>query len=326
MTVLVTGAAGFIGFHLSRRLLDQGRDVIGIDNLNSYYDVALKKARLERLTAIPNFTFHECDIADREAIAAVERAHSSITHIVNLAAQAGVRYSLENPRAYIRTNIVGFLEILELARRLPRLEHLVYASSSSVYGGNEKLPFSVEDRTDTPVSLYGATKKSNELMAHSYSHLFGIPATGLRFFTVYGPWGRPDMSAYIFTRSIFGGIPIPLFNNGDMGRDFTFIDDIVSGALACLAGPPTGVGDRPPHRIYNIGNHRKEDLIEFVRTIEKACGRKAIIELRPMQQGDVRETYADITAIARDFAFNPSTTIQEGIPRFVEWFRQYHEV
>ena len=325
MAILVTGAAGFIGYHLSERLLARGEAVIGLDVVSDYYDVRLKEARLARLASRPGFTFLRVDIADRPAMAALAQAHPEITRIVNLAAQPGVRYSLENPRAYVDTNVVGFLEILELARGLKRLDHLVYASSSSVYGGNTKLPFAIEDPVDAPLSLYAATKKADELMGHCYSHLFRLPATGLRFFTVYGPWGRPDMSAFIFTKAILAGEPIPVFNNGQMKRDFTYIDDIVSGVVACLDRPPADDGVAPPHRVYNIGNHRSEELLRFIRVIEQACGREAQIQFKPMQAGDVPETFADIEATRRDFDFVPTTAIDEGVPRFVAWYRDYYK-
>ena len=324
MATLVTGAAGFIGYHLSERLLARGEAVIGLDVLSDYYDVGLKQARLERLMGHPGFRFAKLDLADRPAMAAFARTHRDITRVAHLAGQAGVRYSLEQPRTYADANLVGFLEILELARGLDHLEHLVYASSSSVYGGNTKLPFAVEDRVDAPLSLYAATKKANELMAHSYGHLFRLPATGLRFFTVYGPWGRPDMSAFIFTKAILAGQPIPVFNNGAMKRDFTYVDDIVSGVVACLDRPPANTAGAVPHRVYNIGNHRSEDLLRFIRVIEQACGKTAIIDLKPMQAGDVPETFADIEATTRDFGFVPTTAIDEGIPRFVEWYRDYY--
>ncbi|HEV2674576.1 MAG TPA: NAD-dependent epimerase/dehydratase family protein [Aliidongia sp.] len=325
MAILVTGAAGFIGSHLSHRLLARGEAVIGLDVVSDYYDVRLKEARLARLASQPGFTFLRVDIADRAAMAALAQAHPEITRIVNLAAQPGVRYSLENPRAYVDTNVVGFLEILELARGLKKLDHLVYASSSSVYGGNTKLPFAIEDPVDAPLSLYAATKKADELMGHCYSHLFRLPATGLRFFTVYGPWGRPDMSAFIFTKAILAGEPIPVFNNGEMKRDFTYIDDIVSGVVACLDRPPVDDGRTPPHRVYNIGNNRSEELLRFIRVIEQACGREAKIQFKPMQAGDVPETFADIEATRRDFDFVPTTAIDEGVPRFVEWYRDYYK-
>lgn len=324
MTYLVTGAAGFIGFHTCLRLLARGESVVGLDVVNDYYEPALKEARLAILAERPGFTFHRVDIADREAMAGVAIHHPDITRIIHLAAQAGVRYSLVNPYAYTRSNIEGHLVMLEFARRLQACEHFVYASSSSVYGANTKLPFSVEDRVDTPVSLYAATKKANELMAHSYSHLFGIPTTGLRFFTVYGPWGRPDMSAFLFVKAILAGQPIHVFNGGDMRRDFTFIDDIVSGVVAVADGAPSGEG--APYRLYNIGNHRSEPLMRFIGIIEQALGKKAEIILEPMQPGDVKETFADISAIQRDFGFAPTTGIEAGIPKFVEWYRGYYKI
>ena len=326
MTVLITGAAGFIGFHLAQVLLDRGDRVVGVDNLNDYYDVSLKKARLAQLEERDGFVFERLDIADRTAIEDLAKRHPDITRVVNLAAQAGVRYSLVNPYAYTETNIGGHLCMLELCRNLEKVEHLVYASSSSVYGANTKLPFSVEDRCDTPVSLYAATKKSMEMMSHCYAHLFRIPQTGLRFFTVYGPWGRPDMALYIFTKKILAGEPIPVFNNGDMYRDFTYIDDIVAGVVGCLDKPPVDDGGAPPARVYNIGNHSTQSLMEYIGLLEKELGRKAEIDFLPMQAGDVRETYADIEATTRDFGFEPKTSIDEGIPRFVEWYRKYHGV
>jgi UDP-glucuronate 4-epimerase len=324
MTYLVTGAAGFIGFHTCLRLLARGEEVVGLDVVNDYYDPALKEARLAILGDRSGFTFHRVDIADREAMAGVAVRHSNVNRIIHLAAQAGVRYSLVNPYAYTRSNIEGHLVMLEFARRLQRCEHFVYASSSSVYGANTKLPFSVEDRVDTPVSLYAATKKANELMAHSYSHLFAIPTTGLRFFTVYGPWGRPDMSAFLFVKAILAGQPIHVFNGGDMRRDFTYIDDIVSGVVAVSDGAPSGEGT--PYRLYNIGNHRSESLMRFIELIEQTLGKKAEIILEPMQPGDVKETFADISAIQRDHGFSPTTSIEQGIPRFVEWYRSYHKI
>ncbi len=324
MTVLVTGAAGFIGFHTVQALLAEGRPVIGLDSLNDYYDVSLKEARLGRLLAHENFTFVKIDIADRVEMEALAERHPEVTHIIHLAAQAGVRYSLINPYAYTHANIDGQLVMLETARKFEHLEHMMYASSSSVYGTNTKLPFSVEDRTDTPVSLYAATKKSVEMMAHSYAHMFGLPLTGLRFFTVYGPWGRPDMSAYIFTKKILNGEPIPVFNNGEMRRDFTYIDDIVAGILGGLGKPATGA-NAAPHRVYNIGNNNSEPLMRFISLIEEALGVKAEIDFQPMQPGDVKETYADIDATTRDFGFVPSTKIDQGIPKFVEWYKAFHQ-
>jgi len=323
MTILVTGAAGFIGYHLSGALLARGEAVVGVDNLDDYYDVALKEARLAKLKALPGFTFARTDIAERGALAEICRTRG-VDRIVHLAAQAGVRHSIENPFVYARTNVVGHLEVLELARHTPHLKHLVYASSSSVYGGNRKLPFAESDRVDSQVSLYGATKKADELMAHTYAHLYRVPATGLRFFTVYGPWGRPDMAAYIFTRAIFADEPIRVFNHGDMKRDFTYVEDIVAGVIGCLDTPPVDDGETAPHRVYNIGNHRSEPLLRFVEILETAIGRKARIEFAPMQPGDVRETFADITAIRRDIGFEPTIPIDIGLPRFVEWYREYH--
>lgn len=324
MTFLVTGAAGFIGYHVSEALLARGDRVIGVDVLNDYYDVDLKKARRDRLLAHSNFEFVHEDIGNRDAMFALADTNPDITTIIHLAAQAGVRYSLENPFAYIESNVMGHLVMLEMCRRMKDLRHFVYASSSSVYGGNTKLPFAVEDPTDTPVSIYAATKKADELMSHSYSHLFGIPATGLRFFTVYGPWGRPDMATYIFLKAILANKPIPVFNNGDMTRDFTYIDDIVKGVLAVAGGPPSGEG--APHRVYNIGNNRSEPLMRLIELLEDAVGIKAEIDFQPMQPGDVKATYADISAIQNDFGFEPSTSIDDGVPRFVEWFRDYHGV
>lgn len=323
MSVVVTGAAGFIGSHVSRALLERGDEVVGIDNLNTYYDVNLKNARLATLLDKPGFAFEKIDIADREAIESLPERHPGIDQIVNLAAQAGVRHSLTHPHDYITANVEGHLNMLELARHLDGLKHMVYASSSSVYGGNTDVPFSVDDRVDNPVSLYAATKRAGELMSSCYSHLYDIPATGLRFFTVYGPWGRPDMSAYIFTKAIIERQPIKVFNRGDMMRDFTYIDDIVAGVVACLDNPPD---DQPPHRVYNLGNHSSEPLMRFIQVIEQSLQLKAELVLEPMQPGDVKETYADIEASQRDFGFEPSTSIDEGIPRFVEWYRDYHKV
>ena len=326
MTILVTGAAGFIGFHTAAALLRRGEAVIGIDDLNDYYAVTLKEARVDALTKLPGFRFRRLDIAERGALATLIDAHPEIDRVVHLAAQAGVRYSLVNPRAYVSANIVGQLELLEACRRAKRLTHLVFASSSSVYGGNTKLPFAVGDVVDTPQSLYAATKKAGELMAHCYAHLYRIPMTGLRFFTVYGPWGRPDMAAWLFTEAILGGRPIRLFNDGKMKRDFTYIDDAVAAVLGCLAKPPVDDGASPPYRLYNIGNHRSEELERFVQVLENALGRKAVRESLPMQPGDVPATYADIEPARRDFGFSPSTTIDEGLPRFVSWYRDYHKV
>jgi len=324
MTVLVTGAAGFIGFHTSLALLGRGETVVGIDNLNDYYDVSLKRARLARLEEHAGFSCAEIDIADREAVHAVFARHPGITGIVHLAAQAGVRYSLVNPHAYTRSNVEGHLVLLEAARRLDGLGHFVYASSSSVYGTNTKLPFSTEDRVDTPISIYAATKKAMEMMSHAYAHLYGLPLTGLRFFTVYGPWGRPDMAAFIFARKILAGEAIEVFNHGDMRRDFTYIDDIVAGVIACLDHPPAE--GAPKARVYNIGNNRSERLMDYIAEIEKALGRKATLDFKPMQPGDVKETYADIAATTRDFGFVPRTPIGEGVPRFIDWYCGHYGV
>ncbi len=325
MSVLVTGVAGFIGFHTAEALLGRGERVIGVDNLSDYYDVGLKRARLDKVADAPAFSFHRLDIADREAVGGLLQQHPDIDRVVHLAAQAGVRYSLVNPYAYTRSNVEGQLVLLEACRGLGALSHFVYASSSSVYGGNTKLPFSVEDRVDKPVSIYAASKRAAEMIAHSYGHLYGMPLTGLRLFTVYGPWGRPDMSAYIFTRAMLEGRPIRVFNHGDMKRDFTYIDDIVAGVLACLDRPPTD-RDGPRHRLYNLGNERPEPLMRFIRVLEDALGVKAKLSMEAMQPGDVKETYADIESSRRDFGFEPRTTIDEGIPRFVAWYRAYHGV
>lgn len=326
MTILLTGVAGFIGSHVAAMLLDRGEEVLGIDDLNSYYDPALKAARLARLEGRRGFTFRRIDIADREAVQDLVSHSPAIDRIVHLAAQAGVRYSLEAPHSYTRTNVEGHLCLLELARHLPGLTHMVYASSSSVYGGNHHLPFSEADRVDTPLSLYAATKRAGELMAHTYAHLYRLPLTGLRFFTVYGPWGRPDMSAWLFTDAILTGRPIRVFNQGRMQRDFTYIDDIVSGVIAALdLPPPDGAGeDGVPHRVFNLGNNAPVALEDFIRTIERACGRDAVKVLEPMQPGDVQATYAEIGPARQLLGFEPRTPISDGIPRFVEWFRAYH--
>jgi UDP-glucuronate 4-epimerase len=325
MSILVTGAAGFIGYHVSEALLARGEEVTGLDNLNDYYDVNLKRARLARLTSRNRFRFHQLDIADRPALDAA-LLQSGVDRIVHLAAQAGVRYSLTNPQAYVQSNLVGHLNMLEVARALPDLKHMVYASSSSVYGGNAKLPFAVADRVDQPVSLYAATKRADELMSYAYAHLFRLPLTGLRFFTVYGPWGRPDMSLYIFTQAILAGEPIPLFNHGDMRRDFTYIDDIVAGVVAALDHPPAADGTAAPYKLYNIGNNQPVDLMYVVELLQAKLGRKAELKLLPMQPGDVRETYADIEDIGRDLGFVPATSIEQGIDRFVAWYRDHHRV
>lgn len=324
MAILVTGAAGFIGFHLAYRLLAQGERVIGIDNLNDYYDVSLKEARLARLSAAGSFVFHHIDVADQIQVDAVVDAAAPLDAVVHLAGQAGVRYSLVNPLAYIRSNIQGHVVVLEACRRLASPPHIVYASSSSVYGSNAKLPFSVNDRTDQPLSLYGATKKSMEVISQSYATTFGIQLTGLRFFTVYGPWGRPDMAAFLFARKIIAGEPIPVFNGGDMRRDFTYIDDIVDGVQAAIALPAAAGASR--HRLYNLGNHKPERLLDFVATLEASLGRTAVIDPQPLQLGDVKETCADIEESRRDLGFAPSVSIAEGIPRFVAWFRAYYGI
>ena len=328
MSIVVTGAAGFIGYHVARALLRRGETVIGVDNLNDYYDPALKRARLTELSPSRAFSFHAIDVADREAMFGLVDAHPGITAIVHLAAQAGVRYSLENPWAYVDSNVHGQVTVMEAARRLPALRHLVYASSSSVYGGNTKLPFAVGDPVDKPVSTYAATKRAAELMAETYAHLYRLPMTGLRFFTVYGPYGRPDMAAFMFTRAILDGEPIEVFNAGEMRRDFTYIDDIVAGVLAAMDRPPAdpGEGKGRPHSLYNLGNHRSEDLGHFITVIERACGRTARKRMREMQPGDVRATYADITESQRDLGFHPTTTIEAGIPKFVAWFRDHYGV
>ena len=331
MAVLVTGAAGFIGYHVARALLARGESVIGIDNFTPYYSVQLKQDRVAELSGLGgDFRFLDVDFADEKALDQ-SLAPFEIDRIIHLGAQAGVRYSLENPRAYVHSNLVGHLNMLELARaRRPR--HMAYASSSSVYGSNDALPFGVDDRVDHPVSLYAATKKSDELMSETYAHLYRLPVTGLRFFTVYGPWGRPDMALWIFTSKILAGEPIPVFNDGRMERDFTYVDDIVAGVLGVIDNPPPDDGlvkpggSTAPHRIYNIGNNKPEALGRLIEIIEDACGKKAERNYLPMQPGDVPATYADISALQRDVGFSPSTRIEDGVPRFVRWFRDYHGV
>lgn len=333
--VLVTGAAGFIGFHLAKRLLDRGDAVVGVDNLNPYYDVNLKKARLEQLRTFPHFSFCHTDLADRSAIKKVFSDHTPDA-VVNLAAQAGVRYSIESPEAYVDSNLVGFGNILEACRR-GSVRHLVFASSSSVYGANTEMPFSVHDNVDHPLSLYAASKKANELMAHSYSHLYGMPVTGLRFFTVYGPWGRPDMALFLFTAAILAGKPINVFNHGKMQRDFTYIDDIVEGVVRVVDNParanPEWRGDRPdpgtsmaPYRIYNIGNNSPVQLLEMISILEQKLGRKAEMNLLPMQPGDVPATCANVDDLERDTGFRPATPLSQGIEKFVDWYREYYAV
>ena len=335
MKILVTGAAGFIGSRLSERLLERGDQVIGLDNLNDYYDVALKEARLARLLPRANFEFHRLDIVDRAALDKLF-AQAKPQRVMHLAAQAGVRYSLTNPHAYIDANITGFLNVIEACRSLP-VEHLVYASTSSVYGANTNMPFSVHDNVDHPVSLYAATKKANELMAHTYSHLYGLPTTGLRFFTVYGPWGRPDMSLFLFTRKILAGEPIDVFNFGHHRRDFTYVDDIVEGVMRCIdrvATPsPDWRGDKPdpatsaaPYRLYNIGNNSPVELMDFIATLERCLGITAKKNLLPLQLGDVPDTYADVSALVEDIGYRPDTPLTTGIGNFVAWYKGYYGI
>ncbi len=326
MTIVVTGAAGFIGSHVAAALLDRGETVLGLDNLNDYYSVALKKARLARLNAHSNFRFIKADVSDRAAIEALAPDFAEATGVVHLAAQAGVRYSLENPYAYVDANVTGQVTLLEAARRMPKLKHFVYASTSSVYGANKKLPFSVEDRVDSPMSIYAATKKAAEMMAYTYCHLYKIPATGLRFFTVYGPWGRPDMAAYLFADAIMAGRPIHVFNEGRMKRDFTFVEDIAAGVLAALDRPAKPDVNGAPHAVYNLGNNRTEDLMRFIGIIEDALGRKAVKRMEPLQAGDVPDTSADIEASRRDLGYEPTTSIDVGLPRFVAWYKDYHRI
>lgn len=335
MKVLVTGAAGFIGYHLAQRLLSRGDDVVGLDNLNSYYDVSLKYARLNRLKKHPSFQFHQLDLADRDRI--LNLFHEQrFERVVNLAAQAGVRYSLENPYPYIDSNLVGFTHVLEGCRQT-EVEHLVFASSSSVYGANIKIPFSVSDRVDHPISLYAATKKANELMAHSYSHLYNLPTTGLRFFTVYGPWGRPDMALFMFTKAILAKQPIDVFNYGNLQRDFTYIDDIVEGVTRVLDTKPQSHANslenlidpstsRAPYRLYNIGNNQPVELLTLIETLEDCLGIKAIKNMLPMQPGDVPKTYADVDDLVRDVGFKPDTPLKTGIQRFVDWYCSYYQI
>lgn len=333
--ILVTGAAGFIGYHVTRRLLERGDTIVGLDNLNDYYDVSLKKARLKQLEGHPRFRFAKLELADKAGVDELFKREKP-RRVIHLAAQAGVRYSLTNPQAYIGSNLVGFVNILEGCRH-GKVEHLVYASSSSVYGANTKLPFSVHDNVDHPVSLYAATKKSNELMAHSYSHLFRLPVTGLRFFTVYGPWGRPDMSMFLFTKAILAGDTIDVFNNGQMRRDFTYIDDIVEGVVRVAdvipVPDPKWNGDHPdpgtskaPYRLYNIGNNQPVQLMDMIAVLEKKIGREAKKRFLPMQPGDVPETHADVDALSEATGFAPSTPLEEGIGRFVDWYKDYYGV
>jgi UDP-glucuronate 4-epimerase len=333
--ILITGAAGFIGFHLARRLLARGDEVLGLDNLNEYYDVKLKEDRLGQLSAERGFHFYKLDLVDREAIRRLFMEHRPDI-VVNLAAQAGVRYAEKNPFAYIDSNLVGFAQILECCRHF-KTKHLVFASSSSVYGANTRMPFSVHDNVDHPISLYAASKKANELMAHTYSHLYRLPVTGLRFFTVYGPWGRPDMALFLFTKAILNGEPINVFNFGKMRRDFTYIDDVVEGLVRVLDKPPSPnvqwSGDRPdpssslaPYKIYNIGNNQPVELMRFIEVLETALGRKAEKNMMPLQPGDVPETYADVDDLVRDVGFKPGTAVDVGIERFVTWYREYYRL
>ena len=320
--ILVTGAAGFVGFHLSKRILEMGGEVIGFDNINDYYDVSLKEARLEILDKYEKFTFIKGNLADKDAVDNLFITYKPDV-VVNLAAQAGVRYSIDNPGAYIESNIVGFYNILEACRHYP-VSHLLYASSSSVYGNQKKTPFSTDDNVDHPISLYAATKKSNELMAFTYSHLYNIPCTGLRFFTVYGPYGRPDMAYFSFTKKIMNGETIKIFNNGDMYRDFTYVDDIVEGIMNMLLNPPKPDENGDRAKVYNIGNNNPEKLMYFIETLEKAIGKVAEKEYLPMQPGDVYQTYADVTDLIRDFDFKPSTSIEEGLGKFAKWYFEYY--
>ncbi len=335
MKVLVTGSAGFIGSTLSLRLLERGDEVIGLDNLNAYYDVNLKRARLARLQAHPHFTDLRAGLEDRTALTEAFAQHRP-QRVVNLAAQAGVRYSIQNPHAYVDSNLVGFVNVLEACRH-HQIEHLVYASTSSVYGANTRMPFSVHDSVDHPLSLYAATKKANELMAHTYSHLYGLPTTGLRFFTVYGPWGRPDMALFLFTRAILAGEPIDVFNHGHHRRDFTYIDDIVEGVLRVLdhtatpnplwsGATPDPATSNAPYRLYNIGSHRPVELLRYIEALENCLGRKAIKNFLPLQAGDVPDTFADVEALIAAVAYQPATPIEEGVARFVAWYREYYRV
>ena len=322
-TILVTGGAGFIGYHLSKKLLEYNCNIIGFDNLNDYYEVQLKYDRLKDLEGKENYTFIKGDLADKESLENIFK-NNTINIVVNLGAQAGVRYSIDNPDAYMTSNMIGFYNILECCRHYP-VDHLVYASSSSVYGANKKVPFSVEDKVDYPVSLYAATKKSNELMAHCYSKLYGIPATGLRFFTVYGPLGRPDMAYFKFAKKIMEGETIQIYNNGDMMRDFTYIDDIVKGIVNILPSAPKEIETGARYKVYNIGNNKPEKLMDYIQVLEKHLGKEAKKEFLPMQPGDVYQTYADVTDLMNDFDFKPSTTIEEGLGKFVEWFKKYYK-
>jgi UDP-glucuronate 4-epimerase len=336
--VLVTGVAGFIGFHLCQRLLNDGYTVVGLDIINDYYDIKLKEDRLAILLKSPNFTFYKIDLSSKQDMESMftKEGFGSDDSIINLAAQAGVRYAQQNPDSYIQSNLIGFFNLLELARRV-KIKHLLFASSSSVYGGNTKLPFSVHDNVDHPISLYAASKKSNELMAHVYSYTYGLPVTGLRFFTVYGPWGRPDLSLFIFTKAILANEPLPVFNYGNMSRDFTYVDDIVEGIVRLISNVPLPNpdwnGDNPdpgtswiPYRIYNIGNHEPIGLLDFIKIIEETLGRKANLDLMPMQLGDVKATFADVDELTSAVGFKPSTPIREGIQKFIDWYLDYYNV
>ena len=322
--ILVTGAAGFIGFHLCKSLLEKGVEIVGFDNINDYYDVNLKYSRLEILESYGNFRFVKGDLADKSAVDKLF-SENKFDIVVNLAAQAGVRYSIDNPQAYIESNVIGFFNVLEACRNNP-VEHLLYASSSSVYGNQQKTPFSTEDDVSKPISLYAATKKSNELMAYTYSHLYGIPSTGLRFFTVYGPYGRPDMAYFSFTQKIIKGETIKIFNDGDMYRDFTYVDDIVKGIENMLCNPPEADENGDRATVYNIGNNSPEKLMYFIETLEKALGKTARKEFLPMQPGDVYQTYADVTPLIEKYGFKPSTSIEDGLEKFVEWYKEYYNV
>jgi UDP-glucuronate 4-epimerase len=322
---LVTGAAGFIGYHTAKALLERGEQVVGIDILNDYYDPQLKLDRLERLEEYPAFRFQQVDLVDLEGLQdAIEGR--GVRKVIHLAAQAGVRHSIENPHAYAQSNLVGHLNILELCRHLEGFEHLSYASSSSVYGGNTKMPFSEADPVDTPISLYAVTKKADELMSQAYAHLYRMPLTGFRFFTVYGPWGRPDMAMWLFADAIREGRPIKVFNHGNMLRDFTYVDDIVAGVLAASDSPPADDGENAPHRVYNIGNNKPEKLMDMIGLVEKFMGKKAELEMLPMQPGDVPATYADISAINADHGFAPTTSLEQGVEKFITWYKRYHGI
>ena len=332
--ILITGAAGFIGFHLAKKRLQAGDEVVGVDNLNDYYDVSLKKSRLEQLKKYPNFTFEKLDISDRESVARLFKKYSFIS-VVNLAAQAGVRYSIKNPLAYIDTNVLGFTNMIEGSRH-HKVKHLVYASTSSVYGANELQPFSESRGVDHPLAIYAASKKCNELIAHSYAHLYGLPSTGLRFFTVYGPWGRPDMALFLFTRAMINDEPIKVFNFGNMVRDFTYVDDIVEGVSRAIDKPakpnknwdpqnPDPASSYAPYKIYNIGNSKPVPLMDYIHAVEKALGKKAMLEMLPMQDGDVPSTFADTTKLQEDLGYKPSTPVEEGVARFVDWYQCYYQ-